>query len=77
MSKAKASARRPEGALTEEQHRSRMQALEKERFDLTKEIAETAAKTDYSTGELAQMKKELAETQAIDVTQNFPLDNST
>ena len=76
MHKARASAKRPDGAITEEEHRLKMQSLEKERFEMIKEINDTEARRDYSAGELAQMKKELAEAQARDITQDVQLDNS-
>jgi Spc24 subunit of Ndc80 len=44
-----------------------MAKLDKEKFDLYKEISEIEAHIDYSAGELAKLKEELTQLQARDV----------
>ena len=44
-----------------------MAKLDKEKFDLYKEISEIEANIGYSAGELAKVREELAQLQARDV----------
>ena len=55
------------GRPTAEEHAQKMAKLNKEKFDLHKDISEIDANINYSGGELAKLKEELAQLQARDV----------
>ncbi|KAF9510779.1 hypothetical protein BS47DRAFT_1347503 [Hydnum rufescens UP504] len=67
LKKLRSDAKRPPGRPTAEEHAQKMAKLDKEKFDLYKEISEIEAHIDYSAGELAKFKEELAQLQARDV----------
>jgi len=67
LKKLRSDAKRPVGRPTEEEHAQKMAKLDKEKFDLYKEISEIEANIDYSAGELAKLREELARLQARDV----------
>ncbi|KAF8333996.1 uncharacterized protein EI90DRAFT_497079 [Cantharellus anzutake] len=67
LKKLKLDAERPAGVLSAPEHAQKIERLQREKFDLTKEIGDIERDTDYASGELGRLRDEHAKLQARDV----------
>jgi hypothetical protein len=74
LNKLKQDAKRPTERPTAEEHAQKMARLQKERFDLHKEISEAEANIDFSVGELAKTKTVVNQLQAKNVAEETEID---
>lgn len=76
LQKAKMDSQRPPGVPTAIQHARRMDELDKERFELLKQISEAEMKLSESSAQLTKLKEERKTLEARDVVDEVGLDGS-
>lgn len=53
--------------LSASEHAQKIERLQREKFDLTKEIGDIERETDYASGELGKLREEHSKLQARDI----------
>jgi len=74
LKKLKLDAERPAGTLSASEHAQKVERLQREKFNLTKEIGDIERETDYASGELGKLREEHSKLQARDIPSETAID---